>query len=72
MSSKPRQSKPRPSDLEFWTVINELPDPIPVGKDELDAIERYFSDVLDEILRLEKFGVVTKPADKSRGGDHAA
>jgi hypothetical protein len=62
----------RPTDPEFWTVINELPDPIPVGKDELDAIERYFSDVLDEILGLKKFGVGTSSPDSSGGCDHAA
>jgi hypothetical protein len=55
MSSSRPHSKLRPTDPEFWTVINELSDPIPVGKDELDAIERYFSDVLDEILGLKKF-----------------
>ena len=54
MSSKPYQSKPHPSDPEFWTVVNELPDPIPVGKDELDAIERHFSDVLDDVLGLKR------------------
>jgi hypothetical protein len=72
MSSKPYQSKPHPSDPEFWTVVNELPDPIPVGKDELDAIERYFSDVLDEILGLKKSGVGTSSPHSSGGCDHAA
>jgi hypothetical protein len=47
MSSKCPRSKLRPVDLDFWTVLNELPDRIPVGKDELDAIDRYFNDVLD-------------------------
>lgn len=72
MSSKARQSKPHLSDPEFWTVVNELPDPIPVGKDELDAIERYFSDVLDETLGLKKFGVGTTSSATSGGRDHAA
>jgi hypothetical protein len=72
MSSKPRQSKPHPSDPEFWTVVNDLPDPIPVGKGELDAIERYFSDVLDEILGLKKFGGRMSSPGSSGGRDHAA
>lgn len=50
MSSKPHQSKPHPSDPAFWTVVNDLPNPIPVGKDELDAVERYFADVLDTVF----------------------
>ncbi len=72
MSSSRPHSKLRPTDPEFWTVINELPDPIPVGKDELDAIEQYFSDVLDESLGLKKFGVGTNSPDPSGGRDHAA
>jgi hypothetical protein len=71
MSSSRPHSKWRPTDPEFWTVINELPDPIPVGKDELDAIERYFSDVLDEVLGPKKFGVGTSPPDSSGGRDNA-
>lgn len=54
MSSKRPPSKLRPTDREFWTVINELPDPLPVSTAELDAIERYFSDVLDEVLGLKR------------------
>lgn len=50
MSSSRRPSKPRPADPEFWTVENELPDPLPVSKAELDAIERYFGDLLDAVF----------------------
>ncbi|EJN13511.1 hypothetical protein PMI42_03084 [Bradyrhizobium sp. YR681] len=50
MSSNRSPAKPRPSDPEFWTVENELPDPIPVSKAELDAIERYFGDLLDAVF----------------------
>jgi hypothetical protein len=50
MSYKCPRSKLRPIDPEFWTVLNELPDRIPVGKRELDAIDRYFSDVLDLVF----------------------
>jgi hypothetical protein len=31
-------------------VENELPDPIPVSKAELDVVERYFSDLLDAVF----------------------
>lgn len=50
MSSKRAKTNPRPTDPEFWTVINELPDPLPVSKAEIDALERYFGGVLDEVL----------------------
>lgn len=50
MSSSCPPSKPRPSDPKFWTVENKLPDPIPVSKAELDAIERYFAELLDAIF----------------------
>lgn len=50
MSSNYPRSKPRPSDPEFWTVENELPDPISVSKAEVDVIERYFSDLLDAVF----------------------
>jgi hypothetical protein len=50
MSSRQSKPKLRPIDPEFWTVENELPDPIPVSTAELDAIERYFGGVLDVVL----------------------
>ncbi|MGC2087165.1 MAG: hypothetical protein WA702_27805 [Bradyrhizobium sp.] len=40
----------RPSEPEFWTVINEVADPTPIAPAELDAIERYFSAVLDDVF----------------------
>lgn len=40
----------RPSDPEFWIVINEIEDPTPIAPGELDAIERYFSAVLDDVF----------------------
>ena len=55
MAAKPKRAKPnsagtapRPSDPEFWTVINEIADPTPIVPAELEAIERYFSAVLDD------------------------
>jgi hypothetical protein len=37
-------------DPEFWTVINEITDPVPIAPAELDAIESYFSAVLDAVF----------------------
>ncbi len=64
MSSNRPPSNLRPTDPEFWTVINELPDPLPVSTAELDAIERYFSDVLDEVLGLKRNQVETSQLTK--------
>jgi hypothetical protein len=50
MSSRRTSRKSRPTDPGFWTVENELPDPPPVSKAEVDAVERYFGDVLDEVF----------------------
>jgi hypothetical protein len=50
MSSRRASSKFRPTDPEFWTVVNELPDPLQVSKAEIDAIERYFGDVLEAVF----------------------
>lgn len=44
------RAAPRPSDPEFWTVINEITDPVPIVPAELDAIESYFSAVLDAVF----------------------
>ena len=45
-----RSARLRPSDPEFWTVINEVADPTPIAPAELDAIERFFSAVLDDVF----------------------
>lgn len=50
MSSRQSKPKLRPIDPEFWTIENELPDPIPVSTAELDAIERYFGELLDAVF----------------------
>lgn len=44
----------RPSDPEFWIVINEIADPTPIVPAELDAIERYFSAVLDDVFAASR------------------
>jgi len=50
MSSRKANLGPRPIDPEFWTVVNELPDPLPVTTAEIEALERYFGEVLDEVF----------------------
>lgn len=41
---------PRHSDPEFWTVINDVTDPVPIAPAELDALESYFAAVLDAVF----------------------
>lgn len=54
MSSKRSRKKLSAVDAGFWTVINELPQPLPAKATELDALERYFGDVIDACLNLKK------------------
>lgn len=44
----------QPSDPEFWTVINEIAEPTPIAPAELDALERYFSAVLDDVFATSR------------------
>ena len=67
MSSKCPRSKLRPIDPEFWTIVNELPDTIPVRKAELDAIDRYFSDVLDRVFSSRPNEASTIPVQIRKG-----
>lgn len=67
MSSNCLRSKLRPIDPEFWTVLNELPEIIPIGKAELDAIDRYFSDVLDLVFSSKPNEALMIPEQFRRG-----
>lgn len=49
-SVRKANAKLRPHDPEFWTVINELSEPIAVSRPELDAIESYFCGVLVSVF----------------------
>ena len=51
MSSRSPHIKRLSGEVGFWTVINELPDAIPVSKLELDALEQYFCGVIDACLK---------------------
>ena len=50
MSSRQPESKLRPIDPKFWTVENELSDPIPVSTPELEVLEQHFGCVLDAVV----------------------
>ena len=68
MSSKRAPSKVKPSDAEFWTIENGLPDPIPISKAELDAIERYFGGLLAAVFE-SKPGAMPADTPPHRKGD---
>lgn len=67
MSSKRAPPKARPSDAEFWTVENELPDPMPVVKAELDVIERYFGELLDAVFESNPRTMPAAPLAHRKG-----
>lgn len=68
MSSEELKPKLRPIDPEFWTVENELPDPIPVSNAELDAIEQYFGDLLDAVFDTKPRPMPTATTAHQKGG----
>jgi hypothetical protein len=47
--------------------LNELPDTVLVGKAELDAIDRYFSDVLDLVFNPKPNAASTMPLQVRKG-----
>ena len=49
---KPR-GRPVIDDLSDWRVIDDFPDEIPVTPEEVDVIERWLGDVLDELFGPE-------------------
>lgn len=51
MGSTVKRRHHRPRVEAQWLVINELPDPLPVTKKELDAIERHFDRILELCLQ---------------------
>ena len=40
-------------DLSDWRVVDDFPDEIPVTPEEVDVIERWLGDVLDELFGPE-------------------
>ena len=49
---KPR-GRPVIDDLSDWRVVDDFPDEIPVTPEEVDVIERWLGDVLDELFGPE-------------------
>lgn len=39
---------------EGWTVVDDLPRPVPVGRAELEVLEMYLGPALDDLLRALK------------------
>jgi hypothetical protein len=42
--------RPPKYDLAAWTVTDDWPDPVPVSEAEIAVFERWFGDVLGELL----------------------
>ena len=49
---KPR-GRPVIDDLSDWRVVDDFPEEIPVTPEEVDVIERWLGDVLDELFGPE-------------------
>ena len=49
------KSRGRPviDDLSDWRVVDDFPEEIPVTPEEVDVIERWLGDVLDELFAPE-------------------
>ena len=50
---KPKPRKRREStadDLSDWRVIDDWPEKVPVTPEEVDVIERWFGDILEEMF----------------------
>lgn len=54
MSSKRSRCRSRSGDLKSWVLVNELPDPFPVTRADIDAIERYGADVVQASRKQQK------------------
>lgn len=70
MGSAVKRRHHRPRVEAQWLVINELPDPLPINKEELDAIERHFDGIINLCLQG---GVQTEGArDSIRSSDESS
>lgn len=50
--------RPVKDDLSDWRMVDDWPEKVPVTPEEVDVIERWFGDILDELFGL-------KDADRS-------
>ncbi|MGL3107272.1 hypothetical protein [Bradyrhizobium sp. BR 1432] len=48
---------------------NQLPDPVPISKAELDVIELYFGDLLDSVLKPAPQAMLGTTATARKEGD---
>jgi hypothetical protein len=46
----PRIGRPRKHHPETWTVTDDWPEKVPVTEAEIDLIEAWFGDILDELF----------------------
>lgn len=46
----PFAGRPSTHDLSTWTVIDDLPDPLPPTIVEVEIFERFFADLFDELF----------------------
>ena len=50
---KPKPRKRRKStadDLSGWRVVDDWPEKVPVTPEEVDVVERWFGDILEEMF----------------------
>jgi hypothetical protein len=50
-----KTAAPMPCKRDQWRVIVEMSDPLPLNSREIEIIENYFADIIDDLL-LEKPG----------------
>ena len=43
-------NRPVKDDLSDWRVVDDWPEKVPVTPEEVDVIERWFGDILDELF----------------------
>lgn len=46
----PALGRPLKDELTDWRVVDDWPDAVPVTTEEIDVFERWFGDLLDELL----------------------
>ncbi len=46
----PFPGRPPKHDLSTWTVIDDLPERVPVTEAEVEVFERWFADLFDELF----------------------
>ena len=46
----PRLGRPVKHDLQGWRVVDDWPERVPVTEVEVDVLEAWFGDILDELF----------------------